>query len=307
MKYIAIIILSFFAGSALAQKDVRFPGSFKLEPSLLPGYIPATVDQRMREAGFTGNPLTTRAAAMKRQACRSCDPNVIEEVYVELYQRKSNKDEDAGVMVIAFATEKQLKASLEMLEAQGNVAYLTAGRYLINAWSDDSRSGQQHLEHMTAWYIKKLGARVYQAKESSDMVAATDVAEPTVAEAAEAEPGYTVDASVVADAAAVPAPGIAVKPGRKIKYLYVSGDITAFFDDGTVATVPGPLCRQRLSDLKQKAPVMTYTMEAGMFVLTEGPSEDAQDAIGLPGPDKNNRSSWPIVDFKETGSIPACK
>lgn len=93
-------------------------------------------------------------------------------VYYEVYEADDPERtiRDAGVLVLQYDTEENMKLVFLLLNQQENVIYLTVDNYLISVWSDYSKDREKRIDDLAKYYIDKLGAKIYLNRDDEGNV-----------------------------------------------------------------------------------------------------------------------------------------
>lgn len=172
-KALFIIVFTFILGiSSYCQNNLSIENDFKLNPSLLKGYVLTKIqDNSFNNPGVTDNEEIINYFT---------DNNgTILKVYLELYNNPKNDFEDAGVIVSQFNTEEDLINYIPELIEQSNNAYLIKDNFLIKIWSDayNGDISNKQISDMVTFYTEKLKAFSYIPTKQAP---STDVSADTI-------------------------------------------------------------------------------------------------------------------------------
>lgn len=160
-KIAAFLVISLMAIKVHAQ-EVKFPESFRSDPSFFKGMKLSEIPKDIQaKYGITKNPGLITDITKAKGALFTANKTGVRAIYLEIWNDPLINKSDCGYEVAQFASVAELEKVLPILKSWFYGAILTVQQYLIVVKSVSSKNAEQNIDKMTAYFQKKLGAKLF--------------------------------------------------------------------------------------------------------------------------------------------------
>ena len=156
------IILFFLVVIKTWAQEIKFPESFRSDPALFKGMKLAEIPKDIQaKYGITKNPGLIADIAKAKGALFTANKTGVRAIYLEIWNDPMINKSDYGYEVAQFASVAELEKVLPTLKSWFYGAILTVQQYLIVVKSVRSKNAEQSIDKITAYFQKKLGAKLF--------------------------------------------------------------------------------------------------------------------------------------------------